>query len=102
MSDEDRLKQVAEWFNEYCEASPFPSFDEVEPKFSQRGDLHGMILLDKLFPGNGDMVSSAEHDRIFFQPDYDEIATLTKEQVKELVSCGIYYDSGLDCLYSFV
>ena len=77
-------------------------FDKVAPRLSERADLHAFMLLDKLQPGGGDIISAAAHDEFFLSIDCDELAkVITQEQVLELARCGIRYDEGNDCLCMF-
>jgi len=80
----------------------FCKFDRVENKTSKRPDLHAFMLLDRLFPGDYDIVSAASHDEIWLDVDSDQIENLTEEQVLELTRCGVRYDSSTDCLGMFV
>ena len=49
------------------------------------------------------MISAAKHDEIYFDFDIEELAkVITKEQILDLVRCGVNYDSDNDCLYMFV
>ena len=75
------------------------AFDRVEPKRSQRADLHAMLLLDELVPAEKypcpDLICSAEHDQVWFGIDLEELAkVITEEQVLELVRCGLWIDDG--------
>lgn len=77
-------------------------FDRVETKFSNRPDLHAFILLDKLVPGDRDLISCAEHDEFFFDIDPDTLnGVVTDEQLVELVRCGVRYDASNDSLCMF-
>lgn len=79
----------------------FLKFDRVEPKLSQRADMHAFMLLDRLAPGKGDMISAAEHDEFFLGTDCEELAkVITDDQVRELVRCGVRYGD-YDCLCMF-
>ncbi len=81
----------------------FLKFDRIEKKFSERSDLHAFILLSQLVPGTSDIVSSAEHDEIYLDTDVDElIKVATNEQLRDLVRCGVRYDSEFNCLCMFV
>lgn len=77
-------------------------FDRVENKRSQRPDLHAFILLDDLFPNNGnDIVCSAGHDEIWLDFEGNKLNDLTDEQILELTRCGVRYDSECDSLAMF-
>lgn len=81
----------------------FLKFEHVQNKLSNRPDLHAFLLLDKLVPGNSDMVCSAEHDQIWLDVTPEELAAVaTEEQIIELCRCGMVYDDELDSLFFFV
>ncbi len=98
----DRYKLI-KLFNDYCEKVPLCAFDLVEPKYSQRSDLHAFILLDKIFPENKDIIVRSDSYSIYLGIDIDEISkVITEEQIDELVKCGVSYDSHYECLYMMV
>ncbi len=72
----------------------FLKFEKVQNKRSKRPDLHAFLMLDDLFPGTSDLVSSASHDEIWLDVDDDQVETLTDEQILELSWCGVRHDSG--------
>ncbi len=77
----------------------FLKFDRVENKTSKRADLHAFNLLDKLVPGDCDIVCSAEHDEIWLDVRPEELSKVaTEEQIIELIRCGVRYDTGTDSL----
>ena len=83
------MPTLAEMFEKYDDEPT--DFDLVENKTSNRRDLHAMLLLDEILPGNGEMIAAAEHDQIWFDVDTDELAqVITDEQVKELTACGVF------------
>lgn len=78
-------------------------FDRVKNKLSTRPDLHALILLNSLLPGDDDIICGSEHDQYWLNVDCDELAkVITEEQVLDLIRCGISYDEYLNSLYSFV
>jgi len=92
---------IAATFEKYDD--DFLKFDLVENKTSYRPDLHAFCLLDRLVPGKGDIVCSAEHDEIWLGVDIDYLAgAATEEEILELVRCGIRFDEGTDSLAMFV
>ena len=90
MENEYGEEEVALWFKEL--SGEYGKFEKVENKLSKRSDLHAFILLDKLFGGSDDIISCAEHDMIVLCVSSDQYNQLTKEQVLELVRCGVMYD----------
>lgn len=75
------------------EGDEFLKFEKVANKRSQRPDLHAFLMLDELFPGASDLVSSASRDEIWLDVDDDQVETLTDEQILELSWCGVRHDS---------
>lgn len=81
----------------------FLKFDRVTDKTSQRPDIHAFRLLDRLVPGNGYMVSAAEHDEIYLAVYVEAlVAAATERQLIELHRCGVRYDSEFDSFCMFV
>lgn len=86
----DELLELAE---KYETAGKIHKFDDVANKLSQRPDLHAMILLDRLVPGNMCMIAAADHDQVYLETDLDELAkVITEEQLIELFRCGVWFD----------
>lgn len=78
-------------------------FNKVQNKTSMRRDVHAFNLLDKLVPGERDIVCAASHDEIWLDVDPQELAAVaTEDQVIELIRCGVRYDSETDSLSMFV
>ena len=94
----DNLKKR---FKKYENASIF-DFDKIENKLSQRKDLHAFLLLDKIMPGNNDIIGSAAHDEIYLNFDCEKLnKVITDEQILELRRCGVLYDNECECLMMF-
>ncbi len=90
-----------EQYNKYSDE--YLEFDRVQHKTSNRADLHAFNLLDRLIPGDGDIVSAAEHDEIWLDVSPEELSKVaTEEVIIELIRCGIRYDSHTDSLAMFV
>lgn len=85
------------------EDGEFLKFERVQNKLANRPDIHAFLLLDKLVPGDSDMVSAAEHDKIWLNVQVEELAKVaTEEQIIELIRCGVRLDSSTDSLAMFV
>ncbi len=70
----------------------YDSFKAIEPKRSKRRDLHAMLLLDELVPGECGIISCAEHDEIWFDTEPEALAKVVNEdQIAELVKCGVCF-----------
>lgn len=68
-------------------------------------DIHAYILLQSLMPDmkRGDMVVSAEHDQIWLSPDCSDLAdVITRDQIIELMRCGVSYDEDTQSLFMYV
>ncbi len=81
----------------------FLKFDRVENKTSNRPDLHALNLLDKLVPGDCDIVRAAAHDQIWLEVTPEQLsAVATEKQIIELIRCGIFIESETYSLSMFV
>jgi len=65
-------------------------FDGVpaDQRHSNRPDVHLFVMLDKLFPDNGDIVVAAEHDEIYLDIGEEQLSICTEEQIEQMVRCG--------------
>lgn len=79
-------------------------FERIENQPSNRPDLCAFIYLDKILPVTTirDIVSCAEHDKIYLNFHLDEIKKFSEEDVLYLMRCGISFDCENQCLYTFV
>lgn len=81
----------------------FLKFNRVTGNLTKRPDLHAFNLIDRLVPGNTDIVSSAEHDTIWLDVTLEQLAAvITEQQVLELIRCGVHYDNDIGCLSLYV
>ncbi len=74
------------------EEDEFLKFERVTPpdRLSNRPDLCGFLWLDKLVPGNCDIISGAEHDEIYLDGDLDQLAEVVTESIIiTLIRCGV-------------
>jgi len=95
---------IQETFEKYSdgESDEFLKFDRVKVKLSNRPDLHAFMLLDKIIPGSLNIVGGASHDEIWLEILPCELAErATKEQIVELIRCGVRYDSSVEALVMF-
>lgn len=80
-------------FEKIDEEDEFLKFERIENPLHHRSDLCAFLLLDRLVPGNRDMVCSARHDEIFLEVDLDSLAAVAGEDdVRTLVRCGVRLD----------
>jgi hypothetical protein len=77
-------------------------FDRIDNPPSKRPDICAFLLIDKLLPGNGDIISASEHDEIYLDVDCEKFEKLvTKEDIIYLSRCGVHYDEDTDSLSMF-
>lgn len=90
---------IAELFKEHNDE--YLKFGRIKNKRSSRWDLHAFLVLDELFPcdGNMNIISGAESERIELDIDTDNIEKLTEDQIVELLRCGVLYDDDKGSLY---
>jgi hypothetical protein len=79
-------------------------FDEDVPELDgPLMDLAAMLLLKDLVKCEGNIISSVEHDMIYFATDVKKLLkVITPEQVKLLASYGVVYDDDTDSLMMYV
>lgn len=83
----------------------FLADEDIKPerRLHARPDINAFLLLDKLFPGDRDMVSAAEHDEIFLDVEpWELMKVASEEDLLDLIRCGVFYDSDHDSLAMFV
>ncbi len=87
------------------EDDEFLKFDRIAPerRLSNRPDLNAFLLLDKLMPGERDMVCSAEHDQIWLDTACEVVAGVaTEEDILDLMRSGVMYNKETDSFSMFV
>ncbi len=95
------IGELVECFAQYKDEYRKTSF--LKRKETNRPDLHAFLLLDKLVPGMRNIVSCAEHDKIWLDIPLAQLASVIEpEQVRELVWCGVCLDEDTDSLTLFV
>jgi hypothetical protein len=78
----------------------YGEFDRVVDPPSQRPDLCAFLLLDKLVPNSGDIVSAAAYDEFSLGVDLEVLAKVaTEDDIIYLRRCGVFCDAREDCLY---
>lgn len=98
------IEEMAELFEKHEdeESCQFERIPKARRK-SQRPDLNGMLILDRLMPGTMPMVCSAEHDQIWFHDGGEKLAKVINESaIIDLLRCGIWWDGDIESLTSFV
>lgn len=77
-------------------------FDRIDNPPSKRPDICAFLLIEKLLPGNGNMISASEHDEIYLDIDCEEFEKIaTKEDIVYLARCGVHYDEDMESLTMF-
>jgi len=94
-----KMKDINERFEDVNDEHG--EFDKIKNKRSNRPDLHAFLLLDELFPGADDIISSSQHDEFYLDISAEDIEKLTDEQILELTRCGVMYNDESECLSMF-
>lgn len=93
----------SEWVEEIFEKykdSDFLEFKKIENPEHPRADICAFLILDRLSPGNGDIVAGADHDIIYLDGDLDDIAKVaTEEDLLRLIRCGVIVQDGYFAMY---
>lgn len=93
------MADLKRWVQLRIKGDEYLKFERVKVKRSSRPDLHGLLLLDELFPSSNDMVIDATSAEIYLDVTKDQAVSLTDEQVIELIRCGILLnEDGRLCL----
>lgn len=94
------IDELHDFFEE--QNDEFIKFERVENKRSQRRDLHAFMQLDTWIPGDKKIIAAANHDIVYLEVSAQEVVeNLSKDQIIELIRCGIGLDSEYDCLYKW-
>lgn len=83
----------------------FLEFDRIptERRLANRPDIHLFRLLDELFPGDDDLISSATHDEICFSIDGEKFAAeVAESRLVDMMRCGLRWDEEYQSLCMFV
>lgn len=97
--------EMRDLFSKYNDE--FLEFENIPDsrKLSKRADLNAFLLLDNLLSSSEsteNIISAATHDEYYLSIDVEELARfITEEDIKDLLRCGIRYDSSYDCLARF-
>lgn len=93
----DLEKVFEKHHNDFCE------FEKIENPSCECPDICSFLLLNKLVPQEGDMITAAEHDKIYLGTDCEKLASVaTDDDILYLVRCGVMLDSEFDSLSMFV
>jgi hypothetical protein len=90
--------QLEEFFEENSEE--YIKFERIENPKHSRPDLCAMLMISEIqsrhYPEKrSDLISGAEHDKIFFDVDIEDIAEYSsKEELIDLIRCGIFIEEG--------
>ena len=90
---------------EECSDDQFLKFDAIptERRLHRRADLNAFLLLDKLVPGDRDMVCAAAHDQIFLEMNVEDLVKVaTRIDILDLMRSGVRYCEKTDSLEMFV
>lgn len=95
MDIKDRFERFSDDYLDFKNISP-------ANKLSDRPDLCAFLILDKLVPGKQDIVDSAEHDEFYLSISPETFIELVNDgQLRDLVRCGLRYDSSTESLCFF-
>lgn len=99
MISKDDLDELFEEYNdEYLE------FHLVTERLHSRRDIHAFLLFDKIMNLEEErpIIGCARHDEVFLDVDVDKFCdAATKENVIDLIRCGVRYDESHECFCMF-
>lgn len=89
MHNEEWVEEMFEKHeDEHCE------FDRIENPEHPRRDLCAFLILDRLIPGKGEIISGASHDIIHLTTARELASSATEEDIIRLVRCGCHLEDG--------
>lgn len=94
------VEQFCEKFEELSARGRL-KFDQIQPERKRHRcrDINAFLLLDSLISDDlkgkeGDIVSSASHDKIWLRiAPADICERATEEDIRDLIRCGVFLDS---------
>ena len=96
------LKEMSEAFKKHFDEE-FIKFDRVTNKATNKADLHGFLILDRLDPESTSVLGSAGADEVFLHTSPDAVLDkITEVDIIDLLRCGISYNEGYESFYIFV
>lgn len=100
LEEMEELFDSEEWENEYL------CFTDEDLVGSNRVDLAGFLLIDKLAPMTSrgeDIIIGAKHDEIFIYPDMEVLLqNITAKDILTLIRLGFRWDSNYGGFSKFV
>jgi hypothetical protein len=100
---ENLVEKLDAFMNEH--GSEYGTDENIPPerRLHRRPDINAFLLLDRLSPGDRDMVSAGEHDEIFLDVEPHELMKVASEEdLLDLMRCGVFYDSEANSLVMLV
>jgi len=83
--------------------SDFCKFEKIKNPLFKQSDLQALFIFNQILPEHGDFICSTNHYGIFFSVSPKDISKkASKEQILDLLRCGISYDSSRGCFYKFI
>lgn len=83
-------------------ADEYIQFDHIVNPVHPRPDICAFMMLADLVPDQGDIVSAAEHDKIWLKTNCVKLEeAATENQIVDLIRCGVIYDEEFDGLCMF-
>jgi hypothetical protein len=86
---------LSEVFFRFEDAKEHREFGRIDPKdrLHVRRDLCAFLLLDRLVPGDMEIIRAAQDDEIWLETDCDKLSEVaTEADILMLVRCGVEYN----------
>ena len=97
------INEVFQKFGEqYLEVDNITATDDPAFSLTKRNDLRAFLILDRLLPGVGTMISASAWNEFRLRVRVEDLARVaTESDILNLVRCGVRYDPSMDALVMF-
>ena len=97
------INEVFQKFGEqYLEVDNTTATDDPAFSLTKRNDLRAFLILDRLLPGVGTMISASAWNEFRLRVRVEDLARVaTESDILNLVRCGVRYDPSMDALVMF-
>lgn len=98
--DFEKIDEQCERFMVISEEEDAKEYVPIAERLNMPGDVEIFNFLVNISK-NGNIISAAEHDEIYLDFDMDMLENVTDEQIRWLISGGVFLDEDSQCFAMF-